>query len=171
MDVMVVYSSQTGNTRKIANAIFAAIPGDSKDIQNVKEYQGKDANLFFVGFWTDKGDCDARIAGLLSGLHEKRVALFGTCGMGADESYYDQIAARVRKWLPADNIYLGCFFCQGKMPMQVRNRYESLLDGSDRDIHIRLMIRNFDEAMLHPDRKDEQAAARFAREIFEKKTE
>lgn len=57
------------------------------------------------------------------------------------------------------------------MPMQVRNRYESLLDGSDRDIHIRLMIRNFDEAMLHPDRKDEQAAARFAREIFEKKTE
>ena len=62
MDVMVVYSSQTGNTRKIANAIFAAIPGDSKDIQNVKEYQGKDANLFFVGFWTDKGDCDARIA-------------------------------------------------------------------------------------------------------------
>ena len=91
--------------------------------------------------------------------------------MGADESYYDQIAARVRKWLPADNIYLGCFFCQGKMPMQVRNRYESLLDGSDRDIHIRLMIRNFDEAMLHPDRKDEQAAARFAREIFEKKTE
>ena len=120
----------------------------------MKEYQGKDANLFFVGFWTDKGDCDARIAGLLSGLHEKRVALFGTCGMGADESYYDQIAGAGEKWLPADNIYLGCFFCQGKMPMQVRNRYESLLDGSDRDIHIRLMIRNFDEAMLHPDRKD-----------------
>ena len=171
MDAMVVYSSQTGNTRKIANAIFAAIPGDSKDIQNVTEYRGKDADLFFVGFWTDRGDCDAEIAGLLSGLHGKRVALFGTCGMGADEVYYDRIAERVKKWLPADNAGLGCFFCQGKMPMQVRNRYESMLDGSDRDIHLRLMIRNFDEAMLHPDREDERAAARFAREIFAGKTE
>lgn len=114
MDVMVVYSSQTGNTRKIANAIFAAIPGDSKDIQNVKEYQGKDANLFFVGFWTDKGDCDARIAGLLSGLHEKRVALFGTCGMGADESYYDQIAARGEKVAACGQHLSGLFFLPGE---------------------------------------------------------
>lgn len=171
MDAMVVYSSHTGNTRKIANAIFAAIPGDSKDIQNVTEYRGKDADLFFVGFWTDKGDCDSAVAALLSGLHGKKVALFGTCGMGTDDVYYDQIAARVRKWLPPDNVYLGSFLCQGKMPMQVRNRYESMLDGSDRDLHIRLMIRNFDEAMLHPDRKDEQEAARFAREIFAAKSE
>ena len=30
MQTIVIYSSQTGNTRKLATQIFAAIPGDSR---------------------------------------------------------------------------------------------------------------------------------------------
>lgn len=33
MQTIVIYSSQTGNTRKLATQIFAAIPGDSKDLK------------------------------------------------------------------------------------------------------------------------------------------
>ena len=35
MQTIVIYSSQTGNTRKLATQIFAAIPGDSKDLKNI----------------------------------------------------------------------------------------------------------------------------------------
>ena len=51
MQTIVIYSSQTGNTRKLATQIFAAIPGDSKDLKNIDEYREKDAELYFVGFW------------------------------------------------------------------------------------------------------------------------
>ena len=85
MEVMVIYSSHTGNTKKIASSIFAAIPGDSKDMQSIDEYSGKDAETYFVGFWTDKGTCDMRVVDLLSELEGKNVALFGTCGMGTNE--------------------------------------------------------------------------------------
>lgn len=168
MQAMVVYSSHTGNTQKIATAIFSAIPGDSKDMQKIEEYRGKDAELYFVGFWTDKGNCDEETAELLSRLHGKKVALFGTCGMGTDEAYFAQIESRARKWLPADNTYMGAYLCQGKMPMQVRKRYEEMLPGGEKGAWLQAMIRNFDEALLHPDRADEEGAARFAREVAEK---
>ena len=45
MQTIVIYSSQTGNTRKLATQIFAAIPGDSKDLKNIDEYREKDAEV------------------------------------------------------------------------------------------------------------------------------
>ena len=121
MQTIVIYSSQTGNTRKLATQIFAAIPGDSKDLKNIDEYREKDAELYFVGFWVDRGDCDEKTVELLSGLHGKKIALFGTCGMGNDPAYYQKVmniwmhfSARVRcrfrcadatrKWQRADKI-------------------------------------------------------------------
>ena len=47
MDYMVVYSSITGNTKKVATEIFSALPGMSKDMQSMAEYRGKDAEIFF----------------------------------------------------------------------------------------------------------------------------
>ena len=61
MQTIVIYSSQTGNTRKLATQIFAAIPGDSKDLKKILTNIGKkDAELYFVGFWVDRGDCDEK---------------------------------------------------------------------------------------------------------------
>lgn len=165
MQAMVVYSSKTGNTQKIATAIFAAIPGESKDMQRVEEYKGKDADIFLVGFRTDQGNCDTKIANLLSGLHGKKVAIFGTCKAARDDAYYERIIREVKSWIPADNDYLGAFLCQGKMPMQVRRRYEMMAAAGADGPHIQAMIRNFDEALLHPDKKDEQDAAEFARKM------
>ena len=42
--------------------------------------------------------------------------------------------------------------CQGKMPMSVRSRYESMLDKEPE--RMREMIENFDEALSHPNVDD-----------------
>ena len=99
MQTIVIYSSQTGNTRKLATQIFAAIPGDSKDLKNIDEYREKDAELYFVGFWVDRGDCDEKTVELLSGLHGKKIALFGTCGMGNDPAYYHGFRKIMNIWM------------------------------------------------------------------------
>ena len=52
--------------------------------------------------------------------------------------------------------------------MQVRNRYEAMLSRGENPEWMRAMMRNFDEALLHPDRADEQAAERFAKETVGK---
>ena len=152
----------------MANGIFAGIPGDSKDIQSLEEYEGKDAETFFVGFWTDKGTCDMTVIDFLSGLRGKKVALFGTCGMGKDSAYMEMIEKHVKVWIPEDCTYLGAYMCQGKMPMDVRRRYETMEKNGVEPEKVKSFLKNFDEALLHPDDRDVQDAAAFAKRMMEK---
>ncbi len=166
MDYMVVYSSKTGNTKKIATEIFSALPGMSKDMQNIEEYKGKDADMFFVGFWVDRGTCDMSVIEMLSGLRGKKVALFGTCGLGHDEGYYKMIEQKVEVWVPDDCEYLGAFLCQGKMPMQLRENYEIPMEDSRQEAWRRQMLRNFDEGLFHPNEEDLKDAREFVEKVI-----
>lgn len=168
MDYLVIYSSRTGNTEKVAMEIFENLPGKSKDIQRVEEYTGEDADLYFVGFWNNKGTCSGDIMNLLGSLHGKQVVLFGTCGMGKDQAYYDRVARQVEALIPDDSECIGYFLCPGKMPPQVLERYRKLQAMSDGP-QIRSMIRNYEEAMLHPDHEDLEHARDFVHEMLMKK--
>ncbi|MEG1290705.1 MAG: flavodoxin family protein, partial [Lachnospiraceae bacterium] len=161
MDYMVVYASKTGNTKKLATEIFTAIPGMSKDMQNISEYHGKDADVFFIGFWTNRGSCDMSVIDMMSELHGKKIALFGTCGFGGDEEYYKTIEQKVSVWIPDDCEYMGSFMCQGKMPMQVREKYEISMSDSKQEACRKKMLQNFDEALLHPNENDLEEAKAF----------
>ena len=55
----VLFSSQTGNTKILAQAIAQALPAAGCDYFG--DYQGRvpSSPVLFVGFWTDKGTADA----------------------------------------------------------------------------------------------------------------
>ena len=171
LDYLVVYDTETGNTKKIATEIFSTLPGMSKDLINLNEReQLPEANVYFIGFCVHRGTCSIAVGNLLSGLSGKSVALFGTCGTGNHPEYYKKIAGSVRIWLEDDNNYLGSFICQGKMPLAIRQKYESMFkDSSGCDCEkIQRQLLNFDEAMIHPDRSDLAHAADFTRECINK---
>ncbi len=165
MKYQVVYMSNTGNTEMIAKKIFADLPGQDKDIVRYEPNASiPEADVYFVGFWIHKGTCSMNLLEFISELHEKKIALFGTCGMGADLNYYKRLAEDVEAWIADDSECLGTFFCQGKMPMSVRNRYEEML-GQGNDKMIRKMIQNFDSALTHPDNNDLQHATEFVQRV------
>ena len=160
MDYLVVYTSNTGNTEKVAMKIFDSLPGRSKDIQRLED-------TYFVGFWNDRGTCGSRVMEFLSGLHGKKVALFGTCGMGGSSEYFKQVENRVSVFVPEDNEYLGCFLCGGKMMPQVLDRYKQMQAINDSP-QIRTMIAAYEEGMLHPDEQDFRDAEAFVEEALNK---
>ena len=163
MEYLVVYSSQTGNTQKLALEIFEALPGKSKDIQKIEEQSGE-ADTYFVGFWIHRGICGRDILDFLEGLHGKNVALFGTCGMGEDRKYCRQVSKRMEALIPEDNRYLGAFLCTGKMSPQVLEKFQAMQKRKDSP-EIRELIQAYREAMLHPDERDLRNARTFAKEI------
>lgn len=168
LDYLVLYTSRTGNTKQLAKEIFAALPGPEKDICELKEGEPlEDAGVYFIGFWVNRGTCEMNVIEALCSLHGKKVALFGTCGMGNNECYYKKIENNVSVFLPEDNQYLGAYLCQGKMPMAVRNKYEGMLKTAADKGSVERMIHNFDEALLHPDEKDLAGAAEFTRKALE----
>ena len=129
--------------------------------------QASEADVIFVGFWCDKGSCSPAVQHFLQGLVGKRVFLFGTCGFGESDEYFEQILDRVRAYLPADAQYIGGAMCQGKMGMGVKRRYEGMLEKDPENAQARMLIDNWDKAQSHPNKDDVSRIAAAAKEALE----
>lgn len=163
MRYSIVYSSNTGNTRQMAEEIEKQLPAGELVYCGAPDAAALQAEVLFVGFWTDKGSCDEKMAELLKQADGKTVYLFGTAGFGQSQQYFDQILARVRENLPAGAVYGGGFMCQGRMPQAVRSRYEAMQAKEPENARYKMLIENFDAALAHPNADDLEAAAAWAK--------
>ena len=57
----IVFSSLTGNTKKLADVIHETLPKNECDYFGTIEAQIPQSKLLYVGFWTDKGNADHKI--------------------------------------------------------------------------------------------------------------
>lgn len=152
MKYSIVYSSRTGNTSLLATKLKDTLPISDCVYYGTPDEKALEADLVFVGFGTYKGECDEELAALLKKFNNKKVFLFGTAGFGRSSLYFEQIIDRVKKHINESNSVVGNFMCQGKMPMSVRSRYESMIDKEP--VKMKEMIENFDEALNHPNEED-----------------
>ena len=158
MTYSIVYSSKTGNTKMLADALHQALPADDCLYFGAPDAQALAAERIYIGFWTDKGSCDAETAAFLAQLTQQEIFLFGTCGFGGGVAYFEQILARVRDLLPESVQLVGSYLCPGKMPQSVRDRYVRIAEEEPaKRSHMQKMIFNFDCALSHPDANDLQA--------------
>jgi hypothetical protein len=152
----------------VAEEIYNAVPDRNKKIINVREWTGQlEAEIYFIGYWVNCGTCSMEIIDLLSSLHSKKVALFGTCGLNNTDSYYRMLELLGLTWLPEDNRFLGSFFCQGRMPVEIRQKYE-ICRGRCSEETLSQLIRAYDDARIHPNRKDLLHANIFTSNIVKK---
>ena len=154
MTYSIVYVSRTGNTRLIAEAIRDALPGKDCLYFGPPSPDALEAGLILAGFWTDKGKADESTLDFLKQLHGKNIFLFGTAGFGGSKEYFDKILKKTEHSLDKSNTVFGCYMCQGKMPMSVRQRYEEMKKQPIHLPNLDAMIENFDKALSHPDADD-----------------
>lgn len=176
MNIALITNSKSGNTAQLARALCEAFAvsdaqlvcdvelPDAPDAAQLEDAAGQAllADAVCVGFWCDKGSCTEGVAKLLERMDGKRVFLFGTCGFGGSQEYFDQIIERVKEHLPQTAELTGAFMCQGKMGPGVRARYEAMLAKDPADARAQALIDNFDLALAHPDAEDLKAAASLA---------
>lgn len=141
MNNSIIFSSNTGNTKLLAEAIDTVL-GE------------KESRILFVGFWTDKGTADVITQKFLKSCQNKKIFLFGTCGFGGSDEYYAQIIERTKANLDETNEVVGWYMCQGKMPQRVRTSYVAMKEGDKCPPNIDAMIDNFDKALSHPNQDD-----------------
>ncbi len=166
LDYLVLYESESGNTRKIAATIFSHLPGNSKDLVDITA--GKtipEAEVYFVGYCVHQGSCSMAVSDFLNNLSGKQIALFGTCGTGDAPNYYEQVEHSATAWIEGDNKYLGAFFCQGRMPQFVRKNIEEKRN-EENTAQVDRLLQAFDTALSHPDSLDEEHAKVFVDKIL-----
>lgn len=154
----IIYSSKTGNTKKLAETIYNTLQ------QNMCDYYGTVdkiddvlSNVIYIGFWTEKGNADHLTIDFLNKLKNKKIFLFGTAGYGESEKYFEGIINNVKKNIDSSNTIIGTFMCQGKMPLSVRERYEKMREQNNISLNIDKLIANFDKALSHPNKEDLKA--------------
>lgn len=161
----IVFSSNTGNTRLLAEAVRAALPQDKCDYFGTPDGSVPASDTVYAGFWTDRGAADETARAFLEKLRGKRVFLFGTAGFGGSEEYFDGVLANTEKALDETNTVVGKFMCQGKMPMSVKERYLKMREQPQCPPNVEMLIENFDRALSHPDEHDLAALREKVREI------
>lgn len=150
----VVFSSSTGNTKLLADAIGEALPKENRDYFGEITPEEPESEMLYVGFWTDRGNADKTALEFLQRLKNKKVFLFGTAGFGGSEDYFKKILANAESALDGSNTVAGEFMCQGKMPQAVRERYMSMKAQPNPPANLDMLIENFDRALSHPDAED-----------------
>ena len=155
MSYAIICSSKTGNTEKLARRAREVL-GEKNEVAV------EAADVVLLGSWTDKGGLDPALDARLGELAGKRVFLFGTCGFGGSQAYYDRVLDRFASALPEGAQVVGRYMCQGQMPPAVRERYVKMAEQDP--ARFSPMIENFDRAVGHPDEKDLDGLAAALRE-------
>ena len=75
-------------------------------------------------------------------IHGKKVFIFGTCGFGGSEEYYGKLFERAAGLLDESDEIIGHYYCQGKMPMSVKERYVAMLREHPEDKRMQVSLQN-----------------------------
>lgn len=167
MKALVIYSSRTGNTRAIAEAIVPAIATFLSDcdlypVEKAPSAQGY--ALVAVGYWVDKGMPDSEARHYMETITHSTVALFGTLGAWPDSEHAEECRSRGEALLlqpERGNTVLGTFLCQGKVDPKI----SEMMQKMPGNVHPMTEERKarLEEAARHPDAEDcRQAAQCFA---------
>jgi flavodoxin len=129
----IVYSSLTGNTEKVGQAILAGAPEGSvaKNCREVEDFfaESADFDVIVVGYWLKRGGADPLTMKILPQITGKRVISFETHGTMPNTEHAVTAFARAAYQLGGDCEILGTFACQGKInPKLIARRQDAPAD-------------------------------------------
>ncbi len=168
MKAAVVYSTITGNTRRVAEAIHTALP---PEVALYLADQAPDPacfDLLLIGFWVDKGQADASMRAYLERIANRKVAFFFTLGDYPEGAQASALAARTEALLLGNgNQVLGHFRCQGKVDPELVIRMMNMLppDHPHAQMTPERQAR-LTEAARHPNEEDFDKARAFAGTVW-----
>ncbi len=119
MKSLVVYSSQTGNTKKLADAAYESLAGE-KEIFPIDQAPDPDGYDFIaVGFWLQAGKPDPKTMAYLPKINApKHLFLFATHGAAAGSDHADNALKAAGELAPSATI-VGTFSCPGEVNPKV----------------------------------------------------
>ena len=160
MQKLVVYSSRTGNTKMIAEAVAEALaPCDLRSVDDAPDASAYD--FIAVGYWVDKGMPDAACQQFMATVKNSKVALFGTLGVDPSHDHAKNCACKGEDLMrEGGNTVYGTVLSQGKIDPKI----VEVMQKTAQNVHPMTpeRIARIEAAKSHPDAED----CRRAKEAF-----
>ncbi|MFZ2053326.1 MAG: flavodoxin family protein [Candidatus Aminicenantales bacterium] len=157
--ILVAYFSLTGNTRKVAAAIFASLP-EPKTMKPIAEVQNLDEHdLVFIGFPVHSHSVPIQVEKFLRSIPKgKKIALFSTHGSHTG-SRLSREAIEHAVVVSSQAKLVSTFSCRGKVSPQA---LESLSRSPEHEAWTEMAA----SARTHPNEHDLEDATNFGRWVL-----
>ncbi|MEM2134342.1 MAG: flavodoxin family protein [Candidatus Jordarchaeaceae archaeon] len=172
MKILVTYFSMTGNTEKIAKAIYNEVskehPADIKKIDQVNADTLKNYDLVFVGTPAHAGDLAGPVKQVMNSLPKspkcKFAGFYTHMAPTSDKDVQSALRGAFEKIVKEKGItYMGTFNCMGNPDPNIAKMVKEARQMSDEEFNEYMR-----EAVKHPSPEDEQKAKEFAKEVVSK---
>lgn len=108
MKTLIIYSSKTGNTKKVAYGIYEGLKDEYdlsiEDMDNIKDLSLLDNyDTLVVGFWVDKGTANSSAKKFIKNIKNKNIALFATLGADPSSKHGQDVIKNMNKLADKSN--------------------------------------------------------------------
>ena len=159
MKTLLIYSSRTGNTKKVAEAI-----GETLQVTPVPVEENPspdDFDLIVAGYWVDRGTADGQMKAYLSRIMGKKVALFATLGAEPDSEHAAKCLENGAALLGAGSEVVGKYICQGKVAPEMVDMMKKMFPAGHPHAMTPERLARIERAASHPDAADLAAAQEY----------
>ena len=105
MKSIVVVSSLTGNTLKVASAVAYGLDDNLEAVKVEENPDVSDYDLVVIGTWIDRGTADAKAQEFIKTIKNKKVAVFTTLGAYPDSDHAKKCLDNISKLFVGKSIY------------------------------------------------------------------
>lgn len=121
MKVQIIYSSLSGKTKRLAEAISAGITeADTWTLHNLKDEEPElDGDIILLGYWVDKGGPEKKMQEFMKKVSGKAVSIFCTLGFYADSAHANQSVNAGIDIVKKNNTIIGSYVCNGALSEQI----------------------------------------------------
>ncbi len=165
MNTLLTYSSKTGNTKRVADAIYEVLPEGTVYTAIDEDIDLEKFDNVVVGFWVDKGLPNSEAKDFIEKIEGKNVAIFGTLGAYPDSDHARECMQKTRDILEGKNKLIGEFICQGAVDPKLIEIFKTFPKGHPHYLDEARKKRHKD-ASTHPDESDFENARLVFKEIF-----
>lgn len=126
MKTVIIYSSLTGNTKKVCEVAFKHLQQEKQLIQ-VEEKDTVDwtkVENVIIGYWVDKGTADAKTRKFLSKLQNKNLYFIGTLGESPTSFHGEKCIRNVTKLCEKNNHFKGGILVRGKVSEDLKQKMD-----------------------------------------------
>ncbi len=170
MNILITYSSLTGNTKAVAEAIHEVVENAIlMDMKDMPDYTLFDTII--CGYWVDRGAPNKQAIDFISQIKNKNIIFFGTLGAWPDSEHAkdsmkkgEELANQEEK----QNNICGSWLCQGKVDPKITEMMYKNKDAAAAHPMTEERRARLEEASKHPDSKDFANAQAFVMQTLKK---
>lgn len=164
MKVLVTYSSKTGNTKKLAEGIFAGIEAENKTLLPISEVSSlEEYDTVLVGYWVDKAGPNKEARAFMETIEGKNVGIFATLAYWPDSVHAWESLVNGEEVVKEKNKVIGRYICQGKLDEKIIAMFEKLPADNPHSVTDEKRKR-YEVAKQHPTKADIEKGAELFRE-------